>query len=47
MKLLRSILKFIRDSLDALVTDEYDLRARKEADDKSRKWLSYLGSGGR
>lgn len=41
----RSILKFIRDSAEALAFDEYDIRARKEADDKQKAWLRYLGSG--
>lgn len=25
--------------------DEYDIRARKEADDKQKAWLRFLGSG--
>lgn len=34
-KLWRSILRFLADSLEALISDDYDIRARKEADDKA------------
>lgn len=47
MKWWRALVKFIRDSAQALAFDEYDIRARKEADDKQKRWYTYLGSGGR
>ena len=45
MTFLRSIIHFLADSLEALVRDDRDVRARKEADDKQKRWLHYLGSG--
>jgi hypothetical protein len=45
MKWWRSLCRFLADSLDALARDDYDIRARKEADDKQKRWLHYLGSG--
>jgi hypothetical protein len=45
MKLLRAIARFLSESLEALIRDDYDIRCRKEADDKQKQWLRYLGSG--
>jgi len=46
MQYLRSIWKFITDSLEALAEDDHDRRAQEARDrDKRDRWLTYLGSG--
>ena len=44
--LWHKLLRFVLDAIQALVEDDLS-RAVKEADDKQRRYLSYLGSGKR
>jgi hypothetical protein len=45
LRFIRACIKFFRDCSETMTFDEYDIRSRKEADDKSKRWLHYLGSG--
>jgi hypothetical protein len=43
---MQRVLRFLRAGLKRLIRGGAATRAREQADDKSKRWLTYLGTGG-
>jgi hypothetical protein len=43
---MQRVLRFLRAAFKGLIRGGTTTRVREQADDKSRRWLTYLGTGG-
>ena len=43
---MQRVLRFLRAALKGLIPGGAKTRVRERTDDKSKRWLTYLGTGG-